>query len=71
MSNEENGTDIAAEETVDTDSSKHILKHLENSEIRQQEKLDKIAETFKSGLTGLTETLVDIFKTKKQGNRFI
>ena len=36
-----NRTDIAAEETVGTDSSKHILKHLENSEIRQQEKLDK------------------------------
>ena len=29
MSNEENITDIAAEETVGTDSSKHILKHLE------------------------------------------
>ena len=62
MSNEENITDIAAEETVGTDSSKHILKHLENSEKRQQEKLDKIAKAFKSGLTGLTETLVDIFK---------
>ena len=66
MSNEENGTDIAAEETVDTDSSKHILKHLENSEIRQQEKLDKIAETFQSGLTGLTETLVDILKQRNR-----
>ena len=66
-----NRIDIAAEETVGTDSSKHILEHLENSEIRQQEKLDKKAGTFKSGLTGLTETLVDIFKTKKQGNRFI
>ena len=31
MSNEENITDIATEETVETDSSKHILKHLENS----------------------------------------
>ena len=40
MSNEENRTDIAAEETVDTDSSKRILKHLEHSKIRQQEKLD-------------------------------
>ena len=60
MSNEENITDIATEETVGTVSSKHILKHLQNSEKRQQEKLDKIA--FKSGLTGLTETLVDIFK---------
>ena len=66
MSNEENITDIAAEETVGTDSSKHILKHLENSEKRQQEKLDKIAETFKSGLTGLTETLVDIFKQRNR-----
>ena len=62
MSNEENITDIAAEEIAGTDSSKHILKHLENSEKRQQEKLDKIAIAFKSGLTGLTETLVDIFK---------
>ena len=52
MSNEENITDIAAEETVGTDSSKHILKHLENSEKRPQEKLDKIAETFRYGLTG-------------------
>ena len=34
MSNEENKTDIAAEETVDTDFSKHILKHLQNSERR-------------------------------------
>ena len=66
MSNEENITDIAAEETVGTDSSKHILKHLENSQKRQQEKLDKIPETFKSGLTGLTETLVDIFKQRKR-----
>ena len=41
MSNEENRTGIPAEEIVDIDSSKHILKHLENSEIRQQEKLDK------------------------------
>ena len=32
----------------------------------QQEKLDKIAETFKSGLTGLTETLVDIFKQRNR-----
>ena len=30
MSNEENITAIAAKETVGTDSSKHILKHLEN-----------------------------------------
>ena len=52
MPNEENKTDIAPEETVDTDYSKHILKHLKNFEIKQQEKLDKIAETFKSGLTG-------------------
>ena len=66
MSNEENITDIAAEETVGTDSSKHILKYLENSEKRQQEKLDKIAETFKSGLTGLTETLIDIFKQRSR-----
>ena len=34
MSNEENIIDIAAEETVNTNSSKHILNHLENSEIR-------------------------------------
>ena len=34
MSNEENRTGIAAEETIGTDSSKHIFKHLENSEIR-------------------------------------
>ena len=32
MSNEENRADIAAEETVDTDSSKHIIKHLEKQE---------------------------------------
>ena len=44
MSNEENRTDIAAEETVGTDSSKHILKYVESSEIRQQEKFDEIAE---------------------------
>ena len=66
MSNEENRTGIAAEETVDTDSSNYILKYLENSEVRQQEKLDKLAETFKSGLTGLTETLVDIFKQRNR-----
>ena len=66
MSNEESITVIAAEETVGRDSSKHILKHLENSEKRQQEKLDKVAEIFKSGLTGLTETLVDIFKQRNR-----
>ena len=71
MSNEESITVIAAEETVGRDSSKHILKHLENSEKRQQGKIDKIAETFKFGLTDLTETLVDIFKHKKQNTRFI
>ena len=32
----------------------------------QEEKLDKITETFKSGLTGLTETLVDIFKQRNR-----
>ena len=32
----------------------------------QLEKLDKITETFKSGLTGLTETLVDIFKQRNR-----
>ena len=64
MSNEENRTHIAAKETIGTDSSKHVLKHLQNSEIRQQEKLDKIAEKFKSGLTGLTEALVGIFKQR-------
>ena len=41
MSNEENVTGIATEETSGTDSSKHILKRLENSV-----KLDKIPETF-------------------------
>ena len=41
-----NIADITAEETVDTDSPKHILKRLENSEKRLQEKLDKIVETF-------------------------
>ena len=66
MANEENITDISAKEAVGTDSSKHILKHLENSEKRQQQKPDKIAETFKSGLTGLTETLVDIFKQRNR-----
>ena len=66
MSNEENRTGIPAEEIVDIDSSKHILKHLENSEIRQQEKLDKIAETFKPGLTGFTETLADVFKQRNR-----
>ena len=71
MSNEESITVIAAEETVGRDSSKHILKHLENSEKRQQGKIDKIAKTFKFGLTDLTETLVDIFKHKKQNTRFI
>ena len=39
LSNEENITDIAAEEIVGTIFSKHILKHLENCEKRQQEKL--------------------------------
>ena len=48
MSNEENIADIAAEENVGTDSSKHILKYLENSEKRQQEKLNEIAETLQS-----------------------
>ena len=46
MPNEENIADITAEETVDTDSPKHIHKRLENSEKRLQEKLDKIVETF-------------------------
>ena len=46
MPNEENIADITAEETVDTDSPKDILKRLENSEKRLQEKLDKIVETF-------------------------
>ena len=66
MSNEESIIVAAAEETVGRDSSKHILKHLENSEKRQQEKLDKIAETFKFGLTNPAETLVDIFKQKNR-----
>ena len=35
MSNEANTTDIAAEETVGTNHSKHILKYLENSEKRK------------------------------------
>ena len=63
MSNEENITDIAAE---GTGFCKHILKDLENSEKRQQERLYKIAETFKFSLTGLTETLVDIFKQRNR-----
>ena len=71
MLNKESIADIGAEETVRTDSSKHILKHLEILKKRQQEKLDKIAETFKSGLTGLTEALVDILKQKKHYTRFI
>ena len=71
MSNKKNMTDTAAEGTVGTDSFKHILKNSGNFEKRQQEKLDKIAETFKSGLTGLTETLVDKFKHKKQDTRFM
>ena len=49
-----------------TDSSKHILNHLENSEKTQQEKLDQIAKTFKSGFTGVTQTLVDIFKQRNR-----
>ena len=63
MPNESNITDIAAEETVGTDSSKHILEHLENYEKRQQEKK---TETFKSRLTGLTETLADIWKQRNR-----
>ena len=53
MSNKENITTIAAEETVVTNYSKNILNHLEDSEKSQQEKLDKEAKTFKSGLTCL------------------
>ena len=64
--NKENIKDIAAKETVGTDSSKYILKHLEDSEKRQQEKLDKIADTFKSGLTSLTKTLADVFKQRNR-----
>ena len=63
MSNEWKITDIAAEESVRTDSSQHILKHLENFEKKQQ---DKKTETFKSPLTGLTEILVDIFKQRNR-----
>ena len=70
MSNEPNITDIAAAETVGTNPSKHILKHLENSEKRQQEKIDKTAAALKSDLTGLTETLVDIFKQRKRTKGF-
>ena len=66
MLNEENVTNIVAEKTVRRHSSKYILKDLENSEKRQQEKLDKIAETFKPGLTGLIQTLADIFKQKNR-----
>ena len=50
----------------ETDSSKHIVKYLENSEKRQEEKLVKIAETFKSAHTALTETLVYIFKQRNR-----
>ena len=71
MSNEENITDIAAEETAGTDSSKHILKHLENSEKRQQEKLDKTAETFRCGLVGFNWNTRRYIQTKKQNTRFI
>ena len=46
ISNEDNTTGFAAEETVETGSSEHILEHLESSEKGKQEKLDKIAETF-------------------------
>ena len=66
MLNEENVTNIVAEKTVRRNSSKHILKDLENSEKRQQEKFDKIDETFKPGLTGLIQTLPDIFKQKNR-----
>lgn len=64
MSKEENITAIVAKETVGTDSSGNFLKNLENYEIRQQKELDEIAQTFKSSLTGLTETLLDIFKQR-------
>lgn len=56
MSNKENITTTAAEETVVTNYSKNILNHLEDSEKRQQERLDKGAKTFKSGLTCLNQT---------------
>ena len=56
MSNKESITTIAAEETVVTNYSKNILNHLEDSEKSQQEKLDKEAKTFKSGLTCLNQT---------------
>ena len=71
MLNKENVTNIVAEKTVRRSSSKYILNDLENSEKRQQEKVDIIAETFKPGLTGLIQTLADIFKQKKQNTRFI
>ena len=66
MLNEENVTNIVAEKTVRRNSSKYILNDLENSEKKQQGKLDKIAETFKPGLTGLIQTLADIFKQKNR-----
>ena len=66
MLNEENVTNIVAEKTVRRNSSKYILNDLENSEEKQQEKLDKIAETFKPGLTGLIQALADIFKQKNR-----
>ena len=56
MSNKENIATIAAEETAVTDYSKNILNHLEDFEKRQQEKLDKVVKTFKSGLTCLNQT---------------
>ena len=71
MSNETNKTDIASEETVGISPSKHILKHLENSEKIQPEKLDKKAATFKSGLTSLTETFCRYIQTKKEETRFL
>ena len=56
MSNKENIATIAAEETAVTNYSKNILNHLEDFEKRQQEKLDKVVKTFKSGLTCLNQT---------------
>ena len=67
---EENVSVIATKETVGTDSPKHILKHLENCEKRQQEKLDKTAETFKSG-PSLNWNTPRYIQTKKQHTRFL
>ena len=65
MSIEENITDIAAEETQER-ILRSIFLTIQKILKRQQEKLDQIAKTFKSGFTGVTQTLVDIFKQRNR-----